>query len=303
MLRFPFQIIGDPVPDPTEQPDTRPAYVTPDFLKTMGIALRRGRTLEASDDRRGRNVVVVDERFVREYFGSRDPIGRQLMIIGPDSSMVEIVGVVAQVKQGGLVADDIPWIYFPLAQAPTTFDFGEGMTVAVRTAGEPVAQTSNVRRVIQGIDASVPFYDVRTMEQRVAESVGTPRFSTFLASLFAVVALVLGAIGIYSVMMYAVSQRQREIGVRLALGASRGHVMRDVLRRALTLAGIGILIGSGVAWGLTRVLASLLVGVSPHDPIIFVGAAVAFAVVALAAASVPAWRTTRVNPVEALAAN
>ena len=303
MLRFPFQIIGDPVPDPTEQPDTRPAYVTPDFLRTMGIALKRGRALEASDDRRGRNVVVVDERFVREYFGIRDPIGRQLMIIGPDSSMVEIVGVVSQVKQGGLVADDIPWIYFPLAQAPTTFDFGEGMTVVVRTAGEPVAQTSNVRRVIQGIDASVPFYDVRTMEQRVAESVGTPRFSTFLASLFAVVALVLGAIGIYSVMMYAVSQRQREIGVRLALGASRGHVMRDVLRRALTLAGIGILIGSGVAWGLTRVLASLLVGVSPHDPIIFVGAAGAFAVVALAAASVPAWRTTRVNPVEALAAN
>ena len=135
MLRFPFNVIGDPVPDPTEEPDARPAYVTPDFLRTMGIALKRGRGLQPSDDRRGRNVVVVDERFVREYFGSRDPIGRQLMIIGPDSGVVEIVGVVAQVKQGGLIADDIPWIYFPLAQAPTTFDFGQGMTVVVRTGG------------------------------------------------------------------------------------------------------------------------------------------------------------------------
>ena len=161
--------------------------------------------------------------------------------------------------------------------------------------------TAGVRRVIQGIDASVPFYDVRTMEARVAEQVGTPRFSTFLASLFAVVALVLGAIGIYSVMMYAVNQRQREIGVRLALGAGRGRVMRDVLWRALRLTAVGIAIGAVVAWGVTRALASLFVGVSPHDPVIFVGAAVAFAVVALAAASVPAWRTTRVNPVEALA--
>jgi predicted permease len=302
-LRFPFNVVGDPVPDPTEEPDARPAYVTPDFLRTMGIALKRGRALLPSDDRRGRNVVVVDERFVREYFGSRDPIGRQLMIIGPDSGMVEIVGVVSQVKQGGLIADDIPWIYFPLAQAPTTFDFGQGMTVVVRTAGDPEAVTAGVRRVMRGIDGSVPFYDVRTMEARVAESVGTPRFSTFLASLFAVVALVLGAIGIYSVMMYAVSQREREIGVRLALGASRGRVMRDVLWRALSLAGIGIGAGAIVAWAVTRALASLFVGVSPHDPIIFVGAAGAFAVVALVAASVPAVRTTRVNPVVALSAN
>jgi putative ABC transport system permease protein len=138
------------------------------------------------------------------------------------------------------------------------------------------------------------------MSDRVTESVGTPRFSTFLASLFAVVALVLGAIGIYSVMAYSVSQREREIGVRVALGASRGKVMGDVLRQALGLAAVGIVLGSAVAWALTRVLAGLFLGVSPHDPNVFIGAAAVFAVVALAAASVPAFRTTRVNPVVAL---
>jgi ABC-type antimicrobial peptide transport system permease subunit len=146
----------------------------------------------------------------------------------------------------------------------------------------------------------VPFFDARTMSARVAESVGTPRFSTFLASLFALVALVLGAIGIYSVMTYSVSQREREIGVRIALGASRSNVMGAVLRQALGLATIGIVLGSALSWVLTRALASLFLGVSPHDPTIFVGAAATFAVVALAAASVPAFRTTRVNPVVAL---
>jgi ABC-type antimicrobial peptide transport system permease subunit len=139
------------------------------------------------------------------------------------------------------------------------------------------------------------------MSERVDQSVGTTRFSTFLASLFASVALVLGVVGIYSVLAYIVGQRQREIAIRLALGASRSHVMRDVVRRALALTATGIVLGSGAAWILTRVLAGLFLGVSPHDPGIFVGAAAMFAAVAMAAASVPAFRTTRVDPALALA--
>ena len=134
----------------------------------------------------------------------------------------------------------------------------------------------------------------------MARTIGMTRFSTFLASLFAVVALVLGAVGIYSVLAYIVSQRRREIAVRIALGASSMDVMSDVLRRALALTGIGIILGTVAAWMLTRMLASLFVGVSPHDPIIFVGAAAGFALVALVAAAVPAFRTTRVSPVVAL---
>lgn len=138
------------------------------------------------------------------------------------------------------------------------------------------------------------------MSAWMARSIDTTRFSTFLASLFAVVALILGMVGIYSVLAYIVSQRRREIAVRIALGATAGAVIRDVLRRALALAGAGIVVGSLAAWMLTRGLAGLFLGVSPHDPLVFVGAAMIFALVALVAASIPALRTTRVNPVEAL---
>lgn len=138
------------------------------------------------------------------------------------------------------------------------------------------------------------------MVERQVQSVGTTRFETVLASLFAVVALVLGIVGIYSVLAYIVGQRHREIAVRIALGASAGDVMGDVLRRALALTGIGIVLGSGAAWVLTRALAGMFLNISPHDPGIFIGAAAVFAIVALVAASVPAFRTTRINPVVAL---
>jgi putative ABC transport system permease protein len=167
-------------------------------------------------------------------------------------------------------------------------------------SGDPVAQTATLKQAVSGLDRTVPVYDVKTLSTRIAESVGTTRFSSFLASLFAVVALVLGMVGIYSVLAYIVSQRQREIAVRIALGASRADVMRQVLRHALVLTLSGIVLGSGLAWILTRALSGLFVGVNPHEPGIFVGAAAAFAVVALVAASVPAFRTTRVNPVVAL---
>ncbi len=154
--------------------------------------------------------------------------------------------------------------------------------------------------MIADLDATVPVSNVETMSEHMAQSVGTTRFSSFLASLFAAVALVLGMVGIYSVLSYIVGQRRREIAVRIALGASQSRVVGDVLRRALALAGVGIVVGSGAAWLLTRALAGLFVGVSPHDPGIFVGAAAAFAIVALAAASIPAFRTTRINPATAL---
>jgi predicted permease len=294
-----FTIVGDPAADPAHAPAASHIYVSPDYFRTLGIALRRGRGLLPTDDSRAVKVAVVDELLARRFFGSSDPLGRRLaFLVGSHTDTAEVVGVVALVKQFGLAAENRPQFYTPFAQlsaAAISWAY-----VAVHTAGDLETQTRSLRQVVAGLDPTLPVSEVETLGERMVQSVGTTRFSSFLASLFAVVALILGMVGIYSVLAYVVSQRQREIAVRLALGASRSHVMGDVLRHALGLTGVGLALGSGAAWVLTRTLAGLFVGVSPHDPGIFVGAAAVFAVVALAAASVPAFRTTRVNPVVAL---
>ena len=220
-------------------------------------------------------------------------MGRRISLVDFSDTVV-VVGVVAPVKQNGLDAEDWPELYVPSGQFPGTF-----VVVEVRTPGHAEAQIRSVKDAIARLDRTVPVSDLQTMSERMAQSVGTTRFSSF-RPLFALVALVLGMVGIYSVLAYIVSQRQREIAIRVALGASRTQVMGDVVRRALALTSVGIALGTGAAWVLTRWLAALFVGVSPHDPAMFVGAAVVFAVVALAAAAVPAFRTTRVNPVVAL---
>jgi putative ABC transport system permease protein len=291
-----FVVVGDPAPERTHKPNAYFNDVSPDYFRTMGITLRRGRGILPSDDARAQKVVVVDERLVRQLFASRDPIGRHLKLDGDPPDTVEIVGVVTPVRQGGLLDMlDLPEYYVPLAQAPTP-----SADLAVRTSGDPEVQTAAVKQAIFRIDRTVPVSDIQTLSRHVAQDVDLTRFSTFLASLFALIALILGMVGIYSVLAYIVSQRRREIAVRIALGASPSHVVGDVLRRACVLTGIGIMIGSAAAWALTRVLANLFLGVSPHDPVIFAGAVAVFAVVALAAASVPAFRTTRINPVVAL---
>ena len=284
-----FSIIGDPAPGQNQVPTAWAVAASPDYFRTLGIQLRRGRGLLASDDYRAAKIAVVDDLMVQRFFQNRDPIGRRLTFSEvPDT--LQIVGVVTSVKQGGPNAEDRPEIYVPMAQFPSTFAF-----VIVHTLGPPESETRLLKHVIAGLDRGVPVSDVMTMKDRMLQSVGTTRFASVLASLFAVVALILGAVGIYSVLAYIVSQRRREIAVRIAIGASRRDVMSDVLLRALVLTGIGIVLGSVAAWMLTKTLAALFVGVSPHDPRIFVGSALVFAVVALGAAAVPALRTTRIQ--------
>jgi putative ABC transport system permease protein len=296
-----FGIVGDAATDFDHTPAAIANIVSPTYFHTMGIRLVRGRGVSSADDKRSPKVVVVDALTAQRYFRGRDPLGRRITFnfTGGAPDTAEIVGVVASVRENGLAADEQPTIYWSFAQ----FLGGRIVQafVSVRTVGDPDMQTRVLRQTVAGLDRMVPVSDVKTMSERVDQSVGTTRFSTFLASLFASVALVLGVVGIYSVLAYIVGQRQREIAIRLALGASRSHVMRDVVRRALALTATGIVLGSGAAWILTRVLAGLFLGVSPHDPGIFVGAAAMFAAVAMAAASVPAFRTTRVDPALALA--
>jgi putative ABC transport system permease protein len=292
-----FGIVGDPEPDPEHVPLSFVVAVGPDYFKTLGIPLQRGRGVLSTDDSRAVRVAVVDERLAKAFFGNRDPIDQRINFIGLPDTM-QIVGIVASVKQGGFTESDRPGIYLSLAQTPDTF-----ATVAVRSSGDPAAQTDVIRRVIGSLDPAVPVFNIETMSDRMADTVGTTRFATFLATLFAIVALVLGVVGIYSVLAYVVAQRHREIAVRIALGADRRAVMGGVLRLALALAAVGIALGGLTAWMVTRVLADLFVGVSPHDPAVFVGAASVFLFVALAAASIPAFRTTRINPIVALSAN
>ena len=289
-----FAIAGDPTPDAAHVPLALIMTVTPNYFRTMGIKLQRGRGVLATDDARAIKVAVVDEVLARRYFGSRDPIGRHITFYDVPDTM-EVVGIAAAVKQAGLAEADRPEIYLPFAQSPRN-----AATVAVRVPGNPGAEATAARRVIASLDPTVPVFDVKTMSQRMTQSVSTTRFSTFLASLFAVVALILGTVGIYSVLAYIVAQQRREIGVRRALGAGPAEVMADVMRRALALTGTGIVLGATGAWVATSVLAGLFVGVGPHDPIIYGAAAAALGTVALAAASVPAFRATRVDPVVAL---
>jgi len=289
-----YAVVGDPPPDAANVPLCIVVAASPSYFRTMSIRVRRGRGLLSTDDRRAVRVAVVDERLVRQAFGDHDPIGRRITLVGSPDTM-EIVGVAGSVKEGGLAEPDRPEIYVSFAQSPSNV-----VTIAERVSGNPAARATAFRRMIASLDPTVPVFDVATMSDRMAQSIGTTRFSSFLASLFALVALILGALGIYSVLAYTVAQRQRETAVRIALGASRADVMGDVLRRALTLAGGGIALGSVAAWMLTRALASLFVGVSPHNPGIFAAAAGLFVLVALVAASVPAFRTTRVDLVVAL---
>jgi ABC-type antimicrobial peptide transport system permease subunit len=196
-----------------------------------------------------------------------------------------------------LTEADPPELYLSLAQTRPPGDFA---AVALRTSGDPLREAGVLKQAMLRLDPTVPVFDIETITERLTASIETTRFSTFLASLFAGVAFVLGVLGIYSVLAYVVAQRQRDIAVRIALGASQTRVMRDVLRRALGMAGAGIALGSGAAWVLTRVLAGMFVGVNAHDPIIFGAAVGLFGVVALAAASIPAFRAARVDPVVAL---
>jgi predicted permease len=283
-----FIIVGDPTPDPAHFPVSDFECVTPDYFRTMGIPLRRGRGVLTTDDRRAAGIVVVDELFTHTYFPGRDPIGQRLSF-GDDT--VPIVGVVGSVKQRGLMGDAAPVMYRPFAQCPA-----RSVYLEARTAGDPVALTGSLKQAILAVDPTAPVYDIKTMTARMAESTGTTRFSTLLASVFAAVALTLSVVGLYSVLAYVVSQRRRELGVRLALGASNAHLMSEVLRQAAVLTLGGIACGSLVAWLLARALAGIFVGVRPHDPVVFTAGIVAFAAIALIATSVPAWRTTRIDP-------
>jgi predicted permease len=278
--------------------------VTPDYSRVMQIPLLRGRFITERDTLASPPVVVIDEVMAKHVFPGRDPIGRQisLMAVGP----VQIAGVVGHAKHWGLDTDDTAkirdQIYFPLLQIPDQFmsQGVAGLTLMLRTGPEPLSMVSAVRAQVAGPTQDQPIYAIQTMEQTVSGSLAERRFTMLALIVFAATALLLAAVGIYGVMSYAVTRRTHELGIRVALGSSRGEIVGLVLRQGMRLAAIGLTGGLVAALALTRLMADLLYGVRPADPVTLGAVALVLGAIALLACYIPARRATAVDPVVAL---
>jgi putative ABC transport system permease protein len=290
-----FNIQGRPPDPPGEEPNTNYYAVSPGYFKAMGISLLRGRLFTEQDKKDAPRVAVINETMAKKFFPGEDPIGKGINVTNGPERFREIVGIVSDVKQYGLDQPTTAQTYEPFLQEPFS-----GMTLIVRTEGDPTALNSTIRSQVLSIDKDQPISRIRPLEQIVYESVAKQRFSMLLLGVFAVVALILAAVGLYGVMSYAVTQRTHEIGIRMALGAQQKDVIRLVVGQGMVLALIGVVIGLVASFALTRVMATLLFNVSATDPLTFLAIPALLTVVALAASFVPARRAMRVDPMIAL---
>jgi len=292
------QIEGRPEPDEGERSEVQLRSVSPSYFRTMGIPLLQGRDFTTRDDEDAPGVAVISEAGARRLFGSKDAaMGERLDYVGDTENPTwsEIVGVVGDVHESGLDQEAAAEVYVPYRQLPSAF-----MYVVTRSALDPTSLTNAIRREVQAIDKDQPILEARTMNERIAESIAARRFSMLLFAVFAGIALVLAVVGIYGVMSYSVARRTHEIGIRMALGAGRGGVLRLVVGQGMILAAVGISIGLTAAFALTRVMSSLFYGVSATDPVTFIGVAMLLTIAALLACYIPARRATKVDPMVAL---
>jgi predicted permease len=276
--------------------------VTPGYFAAMGIPVRAGRGLTPQDRNGTARVMVVSETAARRIFEGADPIGHRFELgtgMGLDRGRVggEVVGVVGDVKDAALADAPRPLVYAVHDQVPVGF-----LQVVLRTTGDPLALAEPARRAVAAVDPNVPLFQVQTLKQRVGASVAQARFLTLLLALFAAVAVLLAAVGIYGVVAYAVAQRTRELGIRMALGARGDDVLWLVLRQGVALAAAGTAIGLAGALLTTRALGRLLYQVTPSDPAILLAGTLALIAVASLASWLPARRAARTDPVEALRA-
>ncbi len=291
-----YVVEGQDPEDPSEIPEAAVRTVTPGYFAALRIPRIAGRDFSVRDTAASAKVVIVNRAFARRHWPGGDPLGKRLMFAGSNgrSAPWEVVGVVGDVHHSRLDAPAVPEIYVSYGQAPA-----DSMVLTVRGSGGP-ALAAAIRAEVSRLDPEQPVFNVRTMERVLSESTSEARFYATLLAAFAGLALVLAAVGIYSVIAYSVEQRRHEIGIRAALGAQRVQLLELVVKEGMTLAAFGIAAGLAVAAAGTRGMESLLFGIRPHDPAIFAGMAALLAVVALAASLVPALRAARVSPVSAL---
>ena len=277
--------------------------VTDGYFETMGIGLKDGRVFN-SGDAAGGAVVVINEALAKRFYPDQNPVGQRIRpSFGPNPPLFTVIGVVEDVKQGGLSVPAGTELYFFYDQGPRIVGFAPGQMNIVLSSSRPIeALAPGIRQAVRELDPALPIIQLRTMEDVIGASVTRQRFLSLLLTIFALVALTLAAIGTYGILSYMVMEREREIGIRMALGAGQGQVLNLVLGQGLGIAGIGILLGIGGAFALSRVTSSLLYGVSPSDPLTYGAVAVVIALVATAACVVPSHRATRVDPLEAIRA-
>jgi len=296
-----FDVGGRPPYAPGQRPMVEFRSVSPGYFRAMGLPLLRGRTFTDQDKGDAPGVVIINEVLARRYFPNEDPIGKRMGFSGP-TDWREIVGVARDTRNYGLDEEVKPEAYMPLTQSAPDYLAGSvsGMILVARTSSDPQSMAAPIKREVQELDGSLPVYNIKTMEQYLAESVAQRRFNMLLLMVFAGVAVLLAAVGLYGVMSYMVSQRTHEIGLRMALGAQARDILAMAVRQGLALIGVGIGIGLVGALALTRVMTGLLYGVGATDPATFVAIVLLLALVSLLACYVPARRATRIDPLIAL---
>ncbi len=290
-----FKIEALPEPPPGEWPVTAIRVVSLDYFRAVRTPLLKGRTFTERDHADAPAVAVINKTLAEQFWPGEDPIGKRLAYSWDDLVSVEVIGVVGDVRHNGLDTDLSPALFRPHQQMPSNY-----MNLVVRTSGDPAMLTPVIRGVVQAVDTDQPIAEVRTLDSIVARSIGQPRFNTLLLVQFAALALLLAAVGIYGVMSDFVMQRTKEIGVRMAVGARATDVLKMVLGKGLVLVTLGLSIGIAGALALTRLLESLLFGVTPADVATYVAVAFLLSLVAVVAILLPALRATRVDPLTAL---
>jgi putative ABC transport system permease protein len=292
-----FYIDGDPVPQPGQETEANVRVVSDTYFKTLGVPLLAGRMFDDRDAPNNPGVVIIGKTIADRLFPGRDPVGRKIRYSSAQSAPNEIVGVVGDVKTTAIDEPLRPVLYYPFRQASSVF-----ANLVVRTDADPTALAASVRKEIRNLEPDTAILNVNTMDQMISQTPASfmRRFPALLISIFAFVALLLASIGIYGVVSYSVSQQTHYIGVRMALGASPSDILRMVLKQGLVLAVAGVAIGIAAAFGLMRLLRTLLFEVSTNDVATFALVSGALFVVALLACYIPARRATKVDPLVAL---
>jgi putative ABC transport system permease protein len=295
IIRLRFIVDAHPPANPSDVPRANYRSISHNYFRAMGISLVKGRFFSEQDRDKSPPVVIVNETMANRYWPGEDPIGKRLTIPLLANASREVVGVVADVKHSSLDTESGAEMYVPYLQKPFNF-----MAVVVRTAADPLSMVNAVRGEISSVDKNQPVYDVKTMQQIVNESVSQPRLYMLLLGIFAALALVLAAVGIYGVMNYSVAQRTHEIGIRMALGAQRSDILKMVVGQGMILAAIGIVAGLIAAFVVTRVMETFLFGVGARDLLTFLIIPLVLGAVAFLSSYIPARRATKVDPMVAL---